>query len=150
MPRRGDGRAVYHPGMGFRPPGLRAQIAALAVALVVLVGGAQPAAANHRPSTYCSVTGDLCQSATRANGVLAFRIGLAAQYFTRYRLCVVPPRGSTTCRTFRIRPQNGLFGSTVRWRRNFPDEGPGAYDVIWRSLQGGGRIGRVLGFHERT
>lgn len=76
------------------------------------------------------------------------RITLAAEYFSRYRLCVIPPGGITTCRTFRIRAQDGVYGSSVRWSRNFPDyEGHGAYDVVWRSLPGGNRVGRILGFH---
>jgi hypothetical protein len=126
---------------------LRPQIVVALVALLILVVPAQPAAADHRPASYCSATGDLCQSVTRVNGALTLRITLAAEYFSRYRLCVIGSGASITCRIFRIRDQNGVYGSSVRWRRNFPDEGRGAYDVVWRSLPGGSRIGRILGFH---
>jgi hypothetical protein len=125
----------------------REQIVTAVVGLLILVVLVQPAAAGHRPSSYCSPTGDLCQDVTRVNGALTLRITLAAEYFSRYRLCVIGPGTSTTCRIFRIRNQSGVFGSSVRWRRNFPDEGRGAYDVVWRSLPGGSRIGRILGFH---
>lgn len=125
----------------------RKQVVAV-IGLLILVVPAQPAAAGHHASSYCSPTGDLCQSVTRVNGALTMRITLAAVYFSRYRLCVVPRGTSFTCRIFRIRNQNGIYGSSVRWRRNFPDEGRGAYDVVWRSMPGGSRIGRVLGFHE--
>lgn len=126
---------------------LRPHVVVALVALLSLFVLAQPVAAHHRPSSYCSQTGDLCQSATALNGAIMFRITLAGHYFSRYRLCVSPPGASVTCRIFRIRNQGGVFGSSVRWSRNFPNEGKGAYDVVWRSLPGNSRIGKVLGFH---
>lgn len=109
-----------------------------------------PAAAfaHHRPTSYCSRTGDICQSTTRVDGVRSLRISLFAKYFGRYDLCVTGPM-STTCKTFRIKAMpNGLFGSKVKWAERFPDEGPGAYTVRWFSRPGGAKVGRTLGFHE--
>ncbi|MDQ3982988.1 MAG: hypothetical protein M3271_09960 [Actinomycetota bacterium] len=106
-----------------------------------------PAHANHRPQNYCSESGDVCQSTKRIDGVRKLRITLAAKYFDRYKLCVKAPDDSTTCKRFRIRKQGDVYGSTVRWRKHFPNEGEGAYTVTWRN--GGSRIGARLGFHVR-
>lgn len=41
----------------------------------------------------------------------------------------------------------GILASSVRWAAQFPDGGPGAYTVTWRSRPGDSRIGHALGFH---
>lgn len=118
----------------------------LTAIVVVLVPAA--ASAHHRPTIYCSPTGDICQSTTKVNGVRMLRITLAAEYFSRYRLCVTPPQGPRTCRGFRVHEADGgFFASSVRWAHRFPDGGPGAYKVAWRSWTDDSRIGRALGFH---
>ncbi len=107
-----------------------------------------PAAAKHRPTVFCSETGDYCVSAKREDGVRKLRIALAAKYFSRYRLCVTGPNDDRTCKTFRIESMgNGIYGDVVAWRRHFPDEGPGAYKVRWKNTDAGFRS-KVLGFHE--
>ncbi|MFN2390311.1 MAG: hypothetical protein ABR575_12010 [Actinomycetota bacterium] len=121
----------------------RASAAALA-ALALLA--ASPATAGHRPNAYCSPSGDVCQSTAKVDGVRKLRITLAAEYFTRYRLCVTGPNDARTCKTFRIEQRGPVFGDSVRWSTNFPNEGRGAYDVVWKMLSGE-RIGRRLGFH---
>jgi hypothetical protein len=118
--------------------------------LIAAVAGAVllaplPAGANHRPQNYCSESGDVCQSTKKMDGVRKLRITLAAKYFNRYKLCVKAPDDSTTCKRFRIREQGSAYGSTVRWRKHFPNAGEGAYTVTWRN--GGSRIGARLGFH---
>ncbi len=55
------------------------------------------------------------------------------------------PDDSRTCKGFRIQEQGEQFGDSVRWRKHFPDAGPGAYSVTWKS--GGARVGARLGFH---
>lgn len=116
-----------------------------AVALVVTF---QPAAeASHRPNSYCSDTGDICQSTTKVDGVRKLQVRTAANYFDRYRLCVRPLDGEQTCKTFTMHERdNGIWVGSVQWAKHFPDEGRGAYVVTWR-LASGDRIGRKLGFH---
>ena len=122
------------------------RIVLLALTLV-LVALPMKAEAFHRPTSYCSSTGDICQSTTKVNGIRRLRITLFAKYFDRYRLCVRAPDGSRACHGFEIRPQGSNFGSSVRWGLNFPHKGPGAYVVTWWT--GGNQVGRTLGFHKR-
>jgi hypothetical protein len=106
------------------------------------------AEARHRPTTYCSPSGDICQSTTKVDGIRWLRIGLAAKYFERYNLCVRAPDDSRVCHRFEIRAQGSTFGSSVRWFRHFPHKGPGPYIVTWWTA--GERVGRILGFHRRV
>ena len=105
------------------------------------------ASAHHRPTTYCSPTGDICQSTANVHGERRLRISLAARYFWRYRLCVTAPDDSETCRVFRIRKHGPVYSSTIRWAAQFPPSGHGKYEVRWKSLPGGALVGKILGFH---
>jgi hypothetical protein len=113
---------------------------------VLLLASPIDAQAHHRPTKYCSVTGDICQSAQRVNGVRMLTISLFAEFFHRYQLCVTAPDRTTTCHRYRIHATGITFGSSIRWARHFPRKGPGAYTVIWKS--GGHRVGHILGFHQ--
>jgi hypothetical protein len=115
--------------------------------MMVVVALPLRAEASHRPSSYCSPTGDICQSTTKADGIRWLRISLFAKYFSQYKLCVKAPDGSKECHVFQIRDQGMTFGSSVRWGTHFPNKGPGAYTVSW--LTGGQRVGHILGFHRR-
>ena len=123
------------------------RIAVLAT-LAVLMTLPLPAEAGHRPNRYCSSSGDVCLSTTKADGFRWLRIGLAARYFDRYTLCVRAPDGSRECHRFRITDQGAAFGSSIRWGRHFPLKGPGAYAVSWSTR--GHRVGPILGFHRRV
>ena len=101
--------------------------------------------ADHKPESYCSESGDVCQSTTKRNGVRRLRIGLGAKYFSRYHLCVIAPDDSRECISRKITDQGRSYGDSVNWATHFTDKGEGAYKVIWR--QGGNRLGKVLGFH---
>jgi hypothetical protein len=117
------------------------------VAVIALGLLPTPAGASHRPTVYCSPSGDVCQSTRKVDGVRRLRITLAAKYFGRYRLCVTAPDDVRTCEEFRIRKRGDTYGSSVRWGRHFPRKGAGAYDVRWQILPGRDRVGRLLGFH---
>ena len=119
----------------------------LVLMTVVVAGGLPlvPAHAEHKPNSYCSESGDVCVSTRKRDGVRRLGIGLAAKYFSRYRLCVVAPDESRECIKRRIKDQGASYGDSVNWANHFTDEGEGAYKVIWR--QGGNRLGKVLGFH---
>jgi hypothetical protein len=117
---------------------LRTSVAALVLFAVL----AAPAAAR---TAYCSGSGDLCYRAKDTGAATKLRITLAAHYFTRYRLCVTPPAGARTCKRFRVRrTSHGLYDSTVRWAKQFPDAGPGTYHASWRS--GGSALGPSVSF----
>jgi hypothetical protein len=123
-----------------------AVVVSLCAALLIglFASGAQ---AGHRPNSFCSQTGDFCQSTTKnRNGVriLQFR---SFVHRGKVRVCVKPPTGARTCVEDRFRDGNGdqVFVTRLKWSTNFPDEGPGAYTVVWR--QSGAKIGKKLGFH---
>ena len=107
------------------------------------------ASAHHRPTTYCSPTGDICQSTANVHGIRMLRISLAARYFTRYQLCVTAPGATTTCRVYRVRKHGSIWSSSIKWAAQFPPSGPGKYDVVWKSLPSATKVGRKLGFHVR-
>jgi hypothetical protein len=122
------------------------QLIAVAALVSLLVAMPQPAQAHHRPSRYCSASGDICQSSRKHDGVRRLRIGSAARYFRVFHICVLDPRGYRFCAPFRLRERDdGTFSRSVRWRRHFAPAGKGAYTVSW--WVGGSRIGRRLGFH---
>jgi hypothetical protein len=118
-------------------------IAALTVALCsVLV--VPPVQAHHEPNSGCSESGDVCLTTNKVDGIRKLRIGLAAQYFSQYKLCVEAPDESKVCKVFEIEDTGAGYGDSVRWARQFPRKGPGAYTVRWR--QGGSLLG-TRGFH---
>ena len=124
---------------------MRISVVAL-LAGALLLGTLPAAQASHEPNEYCSESGDVCLSTNRVDGVRKLRIVLAAKYFDSYKLCVTGPNGERTCDRFEIEKfKGGVYGDKVRWSRFFPDEGSGAYDVVWR--QGGKQLGETLGFH---
>ena len=122
----------------------RTMVAFTAIALLsVLI---PQAGASHRPTRFCSESGDVCLSTRKVEGIRKLRISLAAEYFEKFRLCVNAPEGTRTCKVFEIRDTGPAFGRSVRWRRHFPNKGPGAYNVNWRQLNGD-LIGRRMAFH---
>ena|SRR5918992_1279766 len=116
--------------------------------VLVCVAATFCASATAAPeATYCSPSGDVCYGITNKRGVVRLHLGLAARYFTRYRICVRAPRGATTCRGFPVKGSRPQYGGTVRWDRNFPARGPGRYRVTWH--QGRHRMGPPLSFLRR-
>ena len=121
--------------------------ALVALALTLAAMGS-PAAASHAPQVYCSESGDVCASTKKVDGRRLLRLGLAADYFDTYRLCVRAPDGSRLCKSFAVEKyEGGVYGDSVRWRKHFPDKGPGAYSVRWRA--NGNSITPRLGFHTK-
>lgn len=103
---------------------------ALALAAASIAASPPPSAAA--ASTYCSSSGDLCYGAFAKQSPVRLRITLFAGYFTDYRLCVTGPAGKRDCRGFRVRRiASGMYESTVRWSRHFPNRGRGTYRVRW-------------------
>jgi hypothetical protein len=130
-------------------------LGAIAAATLVGVPSAHPAGSD-AVANYCTrssdLTRDVCydigrQRTTRTHW---FFLAMGEPYFSRYRLCVRPPRERATCRTFPAR-QMGVYsprwGGNVSWSRNYPKRGAGPYVVTW--LQGGHRLGPPLTFYAR-
>jgi hypothetical protein len=90
------------------------------------------AAPDGRIAARCSASGDVCYGVFDDHGTIRFQLTLAAKYFTRYRICVRPPRGATTCRSFPVKRVGSQFAGAVRWTRNFPFRGLGRYRVTWK------------------
>lgn len=106
---------------------------ALALAVLVAALAAPSALAKDRTiASYCSESGDVCTGISVTNGSLMLEISTFANYFLSYKLCVKGP-ASKTCKTFPMREADrGSYGSRVRWRGNFPNQGPGVYKVTWQ------------------
>ena len=105
------------------------------VTISVVLVAASPAASASQPKTiahYCSESGDLCFGVLNRDGAVSLEISTFARYFDRYILCVTPPRGTSSCRSFPLRKSGRSYGSRVRWHRNFPARGAGAYRVTWK------------------
>ena len=121
--------------------------AALAAVLTVALIAAFPAGASQqtRVKSYCSETGDLCYGVFKTGSTYRFRLTLAAKYFRRYRVCVVPLGQSRTCKSFPVKKTGAQWGGTVVWQRNFPVRGPRGYRVSW--WQSGHRLGPPLTFY---
>lgn len=116
-----------------------------AACLAAVACSTATAAPDGRIASRCSVSGDVCYGVFRDPGnVIRFQLTLAAKYFIRYRICVTPPRGATTCRSFPVKRVGSQFGGAVKWNRNFPSNGPGRYRVQWK--QGAQTLGPGLSF----
>jgi hypothetical protein len=119
--------------------------AGLAV-ICLLAPLAAPPAADAR-SDYCSPTGDYCISVERHRSDFHLRLGTFS-FTGRVTICVIPPRGGTTCRSFPLhRRSDGLRAVGVHWREHFPSRGPGTYQVRFRAA--GGNLGPRLSFGVR-
>ena len=121
---------------------MRVLLAAACLAAVACASAT--AAPDGRIASHCSASGDVCYGIFDDRGVIRFQLTLAARYFARYRICVRPPLGATTCKSFPVKPVGSQFGGTVRWERNFPVRGPGRYRVTWK--QGARALGPGLTF----
>lgn len=109
------------------------RIALVLVSLAAVAFAAPGAAAEkQRIASYCSPSGDVCYGIFNDSGTIRFQLTLAARYFARYRVCVRPPTGATTCRSFPVKKTGAVYGGAVRWQKNFPPRGPGTYRVRWR------------------
>lgn len=108
-------------------------VAAIAASVAAPVAVAETEAAGPRAiASYCSKSGDLCYGILNRDGAVSLEIDTFARYFDRYVLCVEPPRGARSCKSFPIRKAGRVYASKVRWHLNFPARGPGAYKVTWR------------------
>lgn len=128
-------------------------IAALSAAMLLALV-AVPANAHHKPTSYCSETGDICQSVRKVEGVRKLQLVMTDKYFRRFHLCLSQPNEVSECKRLRVKAlDDGLFGRSVRWPGKWGSAGKGAYTVKWREVQEqpwpGPVIGEALGFHRQ-
>jgi hypothetical protein len=116
-----------------------------AVAAALIAAWPSHASPDARVKSYCSASGDVCYGIFRSGSVYSFRLTLAARYFSRYRVCVVPLGQSKTCKSFPVKQTGVQWGGKVIWQRNFPVRGPRGYRVSW--WQSGRRLGPALTFY---
>jgi hypothetical protein len=100
-------------------------------------------------TAYCSRSGDVCYGVFNISGAAVLQITIGARYFRRYTLCVRPPGGGAAglqrCGSFPLFLRGGsVWGSSVKYARQFPRVGPGVYRVTWKS--GGRALGPTLSF----
>jgi hypothetical protein len=119
-------------------------LAAACVVALSAVGGAS-AQDRVRIKSYCSASGDVCYGVFRSSGNFQLKLTLAAKYFGRYRICIVPLGQRKTCKSFPVKKTGAQWGGTVIWQRNFPVSGPRRYKVSW--LRGTQRLGPALSFN---
>lgn len=112
--------------------------------MLVAPASAAPEQAPPRIASYCSSSGDVCYGIFDDHRFIRFQLTLAARYFSRYRICVRPPRGATLCKSFPVRRVGSTYGGQVRWQRQFPNRGNGVYRVTWR--RGTRALGPTLRF----
>ncbi len=117
----------------------------IAVAVALLTAAPGTAAKQIRIQSYCSPSGDVCYGVFQKAGNYQFKLTLAAKYFGRYRICVLPLGQTKTCKSFPVKKTGAQWGGTVVWQRNFPVRGPRRYKVSW--LQGTHRLGPALSFN---
>ena len=91
-----------------------------------------PGASAKTVTSYCSPSGDLCYGVMDRGGSIRLELTTFARYFGRYGLCVRRPDGMQRCGTFPVVRSGSFWGSSVRFRRQFPGGGPGTYRVTWR------------------
>jgi len=114
----------------------------LFAAVVLAAAALAPAAAAK--VTYCSPTGDYCTSAAKVKGVRYLRITSFA-FTGRVRICVRARKGGPVCHSFRLtKSGSGTYAIAIRWRRHYPDRGPGTYRVTF--FLGAQQLGPVLSF----
>jgi len=118
------------------------------IAASVLVAGSS-AAKPKTVTAYCSPSGDVCYGVFKIDGAAVLQITTAARYFRRYTLCVRPPGGGAAgaqrCGSFPLFRRGGsIWGSSVKYARQFPRVGPGVYRATWKS--GSRALGPTLSF----
>lgn len=128
---------------------LTRSVLVLVCALALLAGLAPSALAQHRPSSFCSESGDYCQFATKNRENIRYIVFRSFAHRGKVNVCVRAPDATRSCVKDRFTDANndGVFVTRLRWSANFPNKGPGDYTVRWK--QNGARTGKILGFHKR-
>jgi hypothetical protein len=123
-------------------------VGAIVAVLALSTASASATTDIYKPEKYvarhCNAMRNICSGIFESGGIV-FQLMTSDRYFSRYLLCVRPPRGGARkCRTASINRQGSVYGSNVRWPRRFGDYGPGVYRVSWS--RDGRQLGPTLAF----
>ena len=122
---------------------MRGLLALLLGAIAFTIAVPTGTGATKPVASYCSPSGDVCYAIVRRSGAVYLELTTFTRYFLRYRLCVKPPRGVATCRSFPMRRSGQFYKSAVLWHKNYPGRGAGRYVVTWKLEQ---PLGPTLAF----
>ena len=124
---------------------MRSVVVSVVLGMLLCLAGAAPAAADHRPRSYCSE--DFCAGTKLGDGGVR-RFWIDSFAFDSYTLCVWHVEQEKTCKRFEMTKdaEQDIFKDRVRWLRHFPDQGAGKYKFVYRVY--GNRITPILGFHK--
>lgn len=95
-------------------------------------------------SRFCADSGDYCTRTIKSPRGRTYLQIRSVTLSGRYTLCVTVPDGAEECRFFTLRRIGNEYVSRVGWKANFPDGGPGRYQVVWRL--GAQQLGPALEF----
>jgi hypothetical protein len=93
---------------------------------------AGPRTSSSATSSYCSPSGDVCVQVVTQKSDVLLEISTVAKYFNSYLVCVQGPK-SRVCKSFPIHTSGSEYGSTVSWKKSFPNQGHGTYRVTWNA-----------------
>jgi hypothetical protein len=118
-------------------------IAVAATGLTLAVLAAIPGAAKQIDG-YCSPTGDYCTSAVDRSGETF--LGISTFSFAgKYSLCTRTDDGADPqCKRFRLRKNDDVYRSFVKFSNHFDAEGSGTYCATWHKF--GNRLGPRICF----
>jgi hypothetical protein len=135
---------VYDPGDELNDPGAREVVEVRWRPRRDRFGVESTRIVDRVRTRFCADNGDYCTRTIKSERGRIFMEIESVTISGRYTLCVTPPDGTTDCRFFTLRRTGDRFVSQVGWKANFPDGGPGRYDVVWRL--GADQLGPALGF----
>jgi hypothetical protein len=135
---------VYDPGDQLNDPGARRVVEVRWRPRRSRFGVESARTVDRVRTRFCSQTGDYCTETIKSRRGRIFMELRSVSFNGRYTLCVTPPGETTDCRFFTLRRSGDRFVSHVNWQANFPNGGPGRYEVVWRL--GAQQLGPALGF----
>jgi hypothetical protein len=135
---------VYDPGDELNDPGAREVVEVRWRPRKSRFGVESRRTVDRVRSRFCAQSGDYCTRTIKSKRGRIFLEIRSVTISGRYTLCVTTPEGMQECRFFTLRRTGDRFESHVGWAANFPDGGPGRYEVVWRL--GADQLGPALGF----
>lgn len=135
---------VYDPGDELNDPGASEVVEVRWRARKSRFGVHSRRTVDRVRSHFCADNDEFCTKTIKSPRGRTYLQIRSVSLSGRYTLCVTAPDGTEECRFFTLRRIGDEYVSRVGWKANFPDGGPGRYDVVWRL--GTQQLGPALGF----
>jgi hypothetical protein len=135
---------VYDPGDELNDPGANEVVEVRWRARKSRFGVHSRRTVDRVRSHFCADNDEFCTKTIKSPRGRTYLQIRSVSLSGRYTLCVTAPDGTEECRFFTLRRIGDEYVSRVGWKANFPDGGPGRYDVVWRL--GTQQLGPALGF----